>query len=167
MNNVRLRGKIPHSEWSQIVERYGGGESLTEIARSYGCTAPAIRYIVKRQVRGASSLREGLSRKRRGLGERTATDNVAEPFRPVALEASKAQSPVGRRNAIASDRLWRRVNSDIASFLAAMDDLMEGHSEEKEIALLDAADRLLRASALTKVEIERFRSSRKPSVKAG
>jgi transposase-like protein len=167
MNNVRLRGKIPHSEWPRIVERFADGESLTEIARSYGCTAPAIRYIVKRQRRGASSSGESPSRKRGGLTDRIPVTNPPERYGVVTLQAPRAQPNPDRRNAGASDRLWGRVNSDIASFLAAMDDLMEEESEEKELALLDAADRLLRASALTKVEIERLRGSRKRSIKTG
>jgi hypothetical protein len=40
--------KIPHGEWSAIAERYSQGESISSIARHYGCTAPAIHYILKR-----------------------------------------------------------------------------------------------------------------------
>ena len=54
MANARIRGKIRHEEWPNIVARYKAGETLTEIARSYHCTAPAIRYIVNRSsVRAA------------------------------------------------------------------------------------------------------------------
>src|ERR1700751_280310 len=61
--NARLRGKIPHSEWPRIAERFAGGESLTVIARSYGRTAPAIRYIVSRQPRGSGSSEKNFPRK--------------------------------------------------------------------------------------------------------
>jgi transposase-like protein len=40
--------KIPQGEWSAIAERYSQGESISSIARHYGCTAPAIHYILKR-----------------------------------------------------------------------------------------------------------------------
>jgi hypothetical protein len=40
--------KIPHGEWSAIAERYSQGESISSIARDYGCTAPGIHYILKR-----------------------------------------------------------------------------------------------------------------------
>src|SRR6185437_13928674 len=50
MSNPREKGKIPHSEWPEIHMRYGKGESLASIARDYRCTAPAIRYIVKRRL---------------------------------------------------------------------------------------------------------------------
>jgi hypothetical protein len=40
--------KIPQGEWSAIAERYSQGEPISCIARRYGCTAPAIHYILKR-----------------------------------------------------------------------------------------------------------------------
>src|SRR5271166_6837385 len=40
--------KIPQGEWSAIAARYAKGESVTRIAQSYGCTPPAIHYILKR-----------------------------------------------------------------------------------------------------------------------
>ena len=40
--------KVPQSEWSAIAERHSQGEPISSIARNYGCTAPAIRYILKR-----------------------------------------------------------------------------------------------------------------------
>jgi|SRR6516162_806475 hypothetical protein len=39
--------KIPRHEWSAIAARYAKGESITRIALSYGCTPPAIHYILK------------------------------------------------------------------------------------------------------------------------
>jgi transposase-like protein len=40
--------KIPQGEWNAIAARYQNGESISTIARSYGCTPPAIHYILKR-----------------------------------------------------------------------------------------------------------------------
>ncbi|HEY3908851.1 MAG TPA: hypothetical protein VGM07_03070 [Stellaceae bacterium] len=40
--------KIPQGEWSAIAARYQNGESISKIARGYGCTPPAIHYILKR-----------------------------------------------------------------------------------------------------------------------
>ena len=39
--------KIPQGEWNAIAARYAQGESISTIARSYGCTPPAIHYILK------------------------------------------------------------------------------------------------------------------------
>ena len=38
--------KIPQGEWSAIAARHAQGESLSAIARSYGCTPPAIHYVL-------------------------------------------------------------------------------------------------------------------------
>jgi hypothetical protein len=40
--------KIPQGEWNAIAARYQAGDSISQIARSYGCTPPAIHYILKR-----------------------------------------------------------------------------------------------------------------------
>jgi len=40
--------KIPQGEWKAIAARYEKGESISGIARGYGCTPPAIHYILKR-----------------------------------------------------------------------------------------------------------------------
>jgi len=45
--------KIPQGEWSAIAARHAQGESLSAIARSYGCTPPAIHYVLKRKGRQA------------------------------------------------------------------------------------------------------------------
>src|SRR5258707_15450560 len=48
MVNLRQKGKIPRNEWPRIISKYADGESIAQIGREYGCTAPAIRYIIKR-----------------------------------------------------------------------------------------------------------------------
>jgi transposase-like protein len=40
--------KIPQGEWNAIAARYARGESISKIAQRYGCTPPAIHYILKR-----------------------------------------------------------------------------------------------------------------------
>ena len=46
--------KIPQGEWSAVAARHAKGESLSAIARSYGCTPPAIHYVLKRNGRQAA-----------------------------------------------------------------------------------------------------------------
>ena len=43
--------KIPQREWNAITARYSQGESISAIARTYGCTPPAIHYILKNNRR--------------------------------------------------------------------------------------------------------------------
>jgi transposase-like protein len=154
--NPRLRGKIPHSEWSRIAEQFAGGETLTEIARRYGCTAPAIRYIVKRQPsqagrRGRAEHNPKLSGDRL-FAKMARSANLAEEARSIKTLGGGGSLP---------ESFWARVSGDVAGFLAAMDAIIAEENEKTEAALLGAADRLLRASALTRIEIERIRSFRK------
>jgi len=46
--------KIPQREWNAIAARYAQGESISAIARTYGCTPPAIHYILKKSRRRAA-----------------------------------------------------------------------------------------------------------------
>ena len=48
MEKSSKRGKIPQTDWPQIMARYEAGETLASIARTYDCSAPAISYIVSR-----------------------------------------------------------------------------------------------------------------------
>jgi hypothetical protein len=50
--------KIPQGEWTAIAARYAKGESITRIAQSYGCTPPAIHYILKRGKQRAAQYPE-------------------------------------------------------------------------------------------------------------
>ena len=52
--------KIPQGEWNAIAARYSKGESLSSIARHYGCTPPAIHYILKR-VKGLNAEAQALA----------------------------------------------------------------------------------------------------------
>jgi hypothetical protein len=48
MEKSNKRGKIPQSDWPLIMARYDAGETLASIARTYGCSPPAISYVVSR-----------------------------------------------------------------------------------------------------------------------
>jgi hypothetical protein len=48
MEKNSKRGKIPQSDWPSIMARYEAGETLSSIARTYGCSPPAISYVVSR-----------------------------------------------------------------------------------------------------------------------
>jgi hypothetical protein len=62
--------------------------------------------------------------------------------------------------------LWGRVNTDIATFLAAMESLSADDSDNNYEALLAATDRLLWASARTRLELERILGNRKKGAAA-
>ncbi len=164
MPNVRIRGKIPRDEWPKIAARFQNGETLTEIARSYRCTAPAIRYIV-----GRVSIRGGKSKMEMNRDKREKVAMLAPPIenrRTTRIGSTENRSDISRgQGSFSPDSptrdIWGRVNTDIVTFLAAMDSLSSDDSDTNYEALLLATDRLLWASARTRLELERILGSRK------
>ena len=161
MPNVRIRGKISHNEWPKIVLRFQNGETLTEIARSYRCTAPAIRYIVAQVTKKGGSMAID-----RGSGEKVALRVPPEDRRSTRIDSTADRSHLSQdQNESAPQSptrdIWGRINTDIATFLAAMDCLSSNDSDSNYEALLAATDRLLWASARTRLELERVLSDRR------
>lgn len=72
--------KIPQGEWNAIATRHARGETIAKIAQDYGCTAPAIHYILKRQ------------KERAGVP-------AAGAAAPAAVAALPAEAPPERRPA--------------------------------------------------------------------
>jgi hypothetical protein len=160
--NVRIRGKIPREEWPKIAARFQNGETFTEIARSYDCTAPAIRYIV-----GRVPIR-GLKGKKMDPDKLEKVAMLVPPIenRRTTRIGTSDRSNISRgRSSLSPDSptrdIWGRVNTDIATFLAAMDSLISDDNDTNYEALLAATDRLLWASARTRLELERILGSRK------
>lgn len=160
--NVRIRGKIPKEEWPKIATRFRSGETFTQIARAYHCTAPAIRYIVER-----ASSAEGRRKIEREAQSKIAllAPLVAARRRSLSGTAeARSQGRPSRGNFAAGSpvkEIWGQINIDIATFLAAMEVLSLDDSEENYRALLDATDRLLWGSARTRLELERILSGAK------
>jgi hypothetical protein len=90
--------KIPQGEWSAIAARYAEGESITRIAQSYGCTPPAIHYILKRcKQRAAQYPHQRLN----GKSDSAMTfggepRNSTSPAPPRAVERRGEEHGVGR-----------------------------------------------------------------------
>jgi transposase-like protein len=161
--NVRIRGKIPREEWPKIAARFQSGVTLTEIARSYDCTAPAIRYIVGRVPMPGSKGRKMEPDKQERIAMLVPP---AENRRTTRIGSTSDRSDISRgRSGLSPDTttkdLWGRVNTDIATFLAAIDSLFSDDSDSNYEALLAATDRLLWASARTRLELERVLRNRR------
>jgi len=172
MEKRREKGKIPHTEWPDIRARFAAGESLASIARNYGCTGPAIRYIVNRPAQAdgvtdagppaptpaspAADRPETAKRADTGDGAR-----AAKPETPPAAQADRSRNGAGSRAgtvSIDADLRWR-VSSEIASFLAVFDSFLTESSTESYDDLLGATDRLMRVAARIRIELERSRTS--------
>jgi hypothetical protein len=148
MGNPRIRGKIPHVEWPKIARRVGSGESLAAVAREYECTPPAIRYIVKRMsLKGTDGSRPA---ERRGE-----VHPVEVPPQPAESAQAFSSQRRTRAQPPTSGEIWSRVNSDIANFLTAADAFFTADNVQNRTELLDATDRLLRASARARTVLER------------
>ena len=88
--------KIPQGEWSAIAARYAKGESITRIAQSYGCTPPAIHYILKRSKQHAASNPEHRVNGRPD----SAMTFPGEPRKSTAPEPPRAAQQRGEENGI-------------------------------------------------------------------
>ena len=82
--------KIPQGEWSAIAARYAQGESISRIARSYGCTPPAIHYILKRNKTRAAPKREYPVN---GRSEAVLASARGQSTAPSLSEISRAADP--------------------------------------------------------------------------
>lgn len=159
MPNVRIRGKIPREEWPKIASRFQKGETLTEIARSYGCTAPAIRYIVARTSAGGTKPKMNRDRLEKGTLLAPPAEN-RRTTRIGAKEDRRYRNRGGNSPSSEARDVWGRINTDITMFLAAMDSLSSDESVSNYEALLAATDRLLWAAARTRLELERILGNR-------
>lgn len=149
MGAKREKGKIPRGEWPAIIARSSEGESLASIARHYNCTAPAIRYIVKR----------GASPNQKQDGRRNAVVGARQPGEGERRAAPKLGA-VGRASRPSLDAdIYDRVTSDIASFLVVLDVAVVEPSRGNLASLRVATDRLMRAAARTRLELERVLAS--------
>ena len=87
--------KIPQGEWSAIAARYAKGESISRIAQTYGCTPPAIHYILKRsKQRSAESSEERVNGK-----PDLAASLAAKPKKAPPSDAPRAPVPEDRDTA--------------------------------------------------------------------
>jgi hypothetical protein len=160
--NVRARGKIRHDEWPNIAERFQRGETLAQIARSYGCTPPAIRYIVGRTINGGVRVKTSHGAQSAASLEQAGERSASHSGRASALtQPTDARRTAGGQSA--GNDIWGRINNDIAMFLAAMDALFTSESDKNYESLLRATDRLLWASARTRLELERVLGARRAS----
>ncbi len=147
--------KISHNDWPAIAARYHDGEALASIARSFGCTPPAIRYIVT-QVAKAESLDrappESALRQAETMPVATPAGNAARPVRQPAAprrRSRRAPNPIDHT-------LRTRVNSDISAFVVAFEGAIDDPTPVTRQQLINATDRLLRACARTRIALEQM-----------
>jgi transposase-like protein len=95
--------KIPQGEWNAIAARYAQGESISRIAQSYGCTPPAIHYILKRHKQRAAPDLASPQTAVRQAAQTPIRPEAATPLRLREEERSIAR-PIAAENATATTR---------------------------------------------------------------
>ena len=171
MANRREKGKIPHQEWPAIRARYAAGETLAGIARDYGCTGPAIRYIVNRPIDAegpvsAANPAEQPARSPAASDSRALAGEAPAPTRSDPPPAAGRSGTAPGAAPIDPELRWR-VSSEIASFLAVFDSFLTENSPESYDELLGATDRLMRVAARTRIELERARTAEHSRLREG
>ena len=81
---------------------------------------------------------------------------IAPEGRPAAQQPRDAENPRREGSAFIDQELRSRVDGDIAAFLAAFDAALAADTQESRFGLREATDRLLRAGARTRIELERL-----------
>jgi hypothetical protein len=164
-DDTRSPRKIPRTEWGAIAARHDAGESLAKIGRDYKCTAPAIRYILHRRIRAAGGLDDmsdlAPAPSRRGDTtteyESPAQETIAESRQTVTLAPGSDRAPVANDTETSGfDATLRdRVTVEVSVFLVAFETVMAKPTTKDFDCLRDATDRLLRAAARVRIELER------------
>jgi hypothetical protein len=166
MVNLREKGKIPRNEWPRILSKYASGESIAQIGRDYGCTAPAIRYIIKRvgmlkgdgggegplserKILPSPTSRRPTSRSMALSRQKNGPASAAPPHIATAAESGTGEGLLG-------PELRARVTGDVVSVLAALDRAVLEGSIDSLTALQEAVDSLMRSAARTRIDLGRI-----------
>jgi hypothetical protein len=93
-----------------------------------------------------------------GHGNRDfAAPRETRPAGQMAPQMPRDDAPARKDSGAALDQELRsRVDGDITAFLAAFDAVLATDSQESRLGLREATDRLLRAGARTRIELERL-----------
>jgi hypothetical protein len=167
-DKVRQQRKIARTEWPAIAARRAAGESFASIGRRYHCSAPAIRYIVRQETAAVrldgdknepdapprlerTTLRQA---KAISAGGRSGAE---PPAASRAKDKTAASSPRTAAEAGFDFSLREVMTVEVSAFLVAFDAVVAHGAPDAFDHLRGATDRLLRAAARTRIELERVR----------
>ena len=102
--------KIQQGEWNAIAARYAQGESISAIARTYGCTPPAIHYILKNYRRRTPQQSEQPRQESSGPSV-TAVECAQTPSASVVPQVNAPDGGVGSRSEPATERTIASVGA--------------------------------------------------------
>jgi hypothetical protein len=176
--------KIPQGEWNAIAARYAQGESISRIAQTYGCTPPAIHYILKRnRQRTAQKVEQPLNGRPESLAASTREasqmptapppSRSAQPrqeehgaFQPVPSEIRASAAAPGKMGGAPAftagldSELHGRAEAAIEAFRSSFDAaLSEEGSPIVRQRLRQAASDLMRVAARTTIVLDRLNAN--------
>ena len=165
MPQVEPKRKIDHGELPAIIARHSTGESLASIARAYGCTPPAIRYIVRQERKSeahgeddhADAASASIGHEEEPGRLHANSVSLLPPARPVGFSATRPD--VGSRKEGFDSSLREAMTLEVSALLVAFDAVVTRPSAEAVDQLRSATDRLLRAAARIRIELERVPAS--------
>lgn len=157
---MRQQRKISRDEWAAISARHAQGESLASIGRAYDCTAPAIRYILRQAGKpGPADTNDQAAAEAARFGHHAGDELAADPSRAQGRRGgtrSKAKSASGTGQRARFDPgLREAITLEISAFLVTFDAVMDDGTPAAFDRLRDATDRLMRAAARVRIELER------------
>lgn len=155
--------KIPQGEWNAIAARYAKGESISKIAQTYGCTPPAIHYILKRSkqrlARNAEQRMNGKPEPVVGFVPEARNAPIAETVRtPVGgVQHDDRADEIGPAARVQQAQPWRRGPETAAPSAERHQPASREPAGRRDSAFAAALDQDLHGRA--EAAISAFRSS--------
>ncbi len=157
--------RISQKEWPTILERHANGESINAIARDYGVTGPAIRYIVNKarktseeQAAGTTGGQGAAETPAPGTTAGNSEDGpapAATPVRTAEKEPAPAVSPAG--GAYTKDAV-KRLAAAAAACCATVENA--GHSARELAEVKARLHEVRRALAAIEIDVWKHESRR-------
>ncbi len=157
--------RISQKEWPTILERHANGESINAIARDYGVTGPAIRYIVNKARKtseeqatppagGQSAAESPAIGTTTGDGE-DAPASAAAPVQAAEKESAPAFSPAGGEY---TKEAVKRLAAAAAACCATVENA--GHSARELAEIKARLHEVRRALAAIEIDVWKHESRR-------
>jgi hypothetical protein len=159
------------------MARHDKGEALAQIAADYGCSAPAISYILKRarEITGVAVMppavhedkEDGLTEDSSNGAETADMDAKDSAWKKRAARVEASDTAELRPAALRADNdarsIWfthetqHEISHHVASFVVALDCLLGEQSVENIELMMTASERLMQVAARTRIEAARMR----------
>lgn len=155
------KGRIPQSEWPAILARHQQGETISGIARDYGVTGPAIRYIVKKaEETGVApcAAAEKTEARPTATPEPATADDDAEAGKPDGSVEAEPETTKAEARSPANDAprstLAQRLAAAATACTREVDDILGNENSDPESAK-DVIHEVRRALAAIEIELGR------------